>query len=223
MNNYAIRFFSEIHIGSLVMRDPVTALTNILIFLAGFWSWKQIRRSEISSVKSWRWFFLFIGISSLVGVIVHGFSFYTPIKTHFWIWIAMGLIQNLGVSFAQIGTAQQYFPKQSKWITVLVVLQFLSAAAGQILSADYKWVKWHIAAGLLPVMIWHLYRWSKGEKNARWIGIGIAVSGITVLVHSLKISISEKWFNFNDIAHLLIVVSLLVMVNCFTGKTESSS
>lgn len=221
MNNYVIKYFSEIHIGQVVVRDPVTAVTNILIFLAGWWSWKQIRRSKIVSVKSWSLFFLFIGLSSLIGVVVHGFSFYTPLRTHFWIWVVMGLVQNVGVSFAQIATAQRYFPRQSKWIIALVLIQFIVAGLAFIHYEHYKWVKWHIALGLLPVMGWYFYRWSNGDLKAKWIAIGIAISGITVAVHSFKISISEEWFNFNDIAHLLIVASLLVMVKGLAANDES--
>lgn len=221
MNHYTIKFFSEIQLGSVIIRDPVTALTNILIFLAGYWCWRQIRNSEDASVKAWSKFFLFIGTSSLVGVLVHGFSYYFSLQTHFWIWITMSLIQNLAVSFAQTGTALRYFPKQKNWILVLIVLQFMGAAAGQIASADYKWAKWHIALGLLPVMGLYFARWANGEKKSKWIALGIAVSGITVAVHSFKISISKEWFNFNDIAHLLIVASLLIMIKGFAaGRNE---
>lgn len=214
MNHHIIKFFSEIHLGSLVLRDPVTGITNLMIFAAGLLGWKQVK----SSAATWSRFFLFIGLSSLIGVIVHTFSNYTPAPVHFWIWITMGLVQNIGISCAQAGTVLRYSGKYKKLLLALIVLQYLVSAIAVIWSGEYKAVKWHVAAGMLPVMGWYFHRWAKGEKTARWIALGIAVSGITVAVHSFKISLNEAWFNYNDIAHLLIVASLLLMAKGFSGK-----
>lgn len=206
-----IKYFAEIHLGSLVLRDPVTAITNVLIFLAGWWCWKNIRNTDSPAVRYWRFFFLFVGLSSMVGIVVHGFSFYTPERTHFWIWIVMGSVQNLGISFAQLATSRQYFPKQYKWISALVLAQYVLLVAFFIHSEDYKAVKWHVAIGMLPVMGWNVYRWIKKEASAKWITLGVLVSGLTAAVHGFKISISLQWFNFNDIAHVLIVISLFLI------------
>jgi hypothetical protein len=207
-----IKFFTEIHLGGMVVRDPVTALTNVFIFLAGWWCWKQVKNSPATHVKSWSWFFLLVGLASLIGVAVHGFSFYIPERIHFWTWIVMGLVQNLGVSFAQVATAQLYFSKQSRWITILVAGQYLAFAAILISFESYEAVKWHVALGMLPIMGWCMYRWAKGDRAAQWIATGILISGLTAAVHGFKVSISLEWFNYNDIAHLLVVASLLVMV-----------
>lgn len=219
---HTITFFKEVHLGGLVLRDPVTAITNVFIFLAGLWCWRRLRGREEAYVRSWRLFFLFLGIPGLIGVIVHGFSYYTSEQAHLWIWLGMGIIQNLGISFAQIGTVQHYFPKQRTWLIALVLLQFVLLSYFFVHLAMYKAAKWHVAIGLLPVMGWSFYQWAKGNRAARWIALGIAVSGITVAVHSFKISISEQWFNYNDIAHFLIVASLLLMVRAFLPEKNSA-
>jgi hypothetical protein len=206
-----IRFFSEIHLGNLVLRDPVTALTNVLIVLAGLWCWKNSKSENAIPAKRWSLFFLMIGLSSLVGVVVHGFSYYTAERTHFWIWITMGAVQGLGISFAQGATVQQYFTKQRYWLFILIAVQYAVLLFFFILSENYKAVKWHVAIGMLPVMGWNIYRWAKGELSGKWIALGVLVSGLTAAVHGFKISISLEWFNFNDIAHILIVISLFLI------------
>ncbi|HLG04029.1 MAG TPA: hypothetical protein VI731_10575 [Bacteroidia bacterium] len=202
-----IKYFTELHLGSLVLRDPATGLTNILIFLAGWLAYRQLKKTSPSS--AWRWFFIYIGISSLVGVIVHCFSYYTPEPIHFWIWITMGLIQNFGITCAQIGTAQQYFKKYLRPISMIAIIQFTALGLLFIFRGSYEIVKLHTAIGLVPVMIWYLYR-GYFFRPALWIGFGILFASISGIVHSLKLSFSP-WFNYNDIAHVVLVVSLLMM------------
>jgi hypothetical protein len=218
-----IKFFTELHLGGIVLRDPATSLTNILIFLAGWVCFRRLRNTAEDHVRSWRIFFLFLGLAALVGVIVHGFSFYTPEKIHFWIWVAMGLIQNIGISFAQLATPRFYFPAQYKWIRALVALQFIALAILFIALGTYEAVKVHVALGLMPVMVWNFYRASRGEKHAAWISFGILVSASSAIVHTFKLSFSP-WFNYNDIAHVFIVISLLMigkgvrLLNARAGK-----
>lgn len=204
------RYYTEIEVLDVVIRDPVTALTNILILAAALWSWKRVKDAPASHTRSWGIFFLMLGVSSLVGVVVHGFSYYMNERTHFWVWILMGTAQNVGISFAQLATAQHYFPREIRWIRLLILAQLIATTFCFIYFETYEAAKLHVAFGLLPVMGWNIYQFIKRNKPAGWIALGIIISALTAAVHSFKISLGP-WFNFNDIAHLLIVTSILVM------------
>jgi len=65
------------------------------------------------------------------------------------------------------------------------------------------------ALGLIPIMILHFAAKEKKDYY-KWIGYGILLSFITAIVHGLKLSLGD-YFNYNDIAHVFIMISLSVM------------
>jgi hypothetical protein len=65
------------------------------------------------------------------------------------------------------------------------------------------------ALGLIPILILHATAKIK-EVHYKYIAYGIGVSFITAIVHGVKFSLHEH-FNFNDIAHIFIMISLTVM------------
>lgn len=196
----------------IIFRDPVTALTNVLIAVTAWWAFRRFRREDCTEgAYSWRWFFFFTGISSLVAVVVHGFSYYTSEKTHLVIWIVMCLLQGFGITFAQRATILEYFPEKSKkvWLTVPVI-QFVAFAGLLALYQNYNVAKVHIALGLLPLMFWNGYQHFSGNPTGGGIALGIFVASITAFVHTFKISFGD-WFNYNDISHVLLCVSIWLM------------
>ncbi len=207
-----IHYHEEIDIAGVIVRDPVTALTNIGIFATGLVCYLRLRKQKLDFPnKNWIYFFLLLGISSLVGVVVHGFSFYTTDDMHFKIWWAMGAIQGAGVTLAQFGFASNVLSKYKMLVISIVTLQFGAFALGSYLIGTFAIAKWHLALGLLPIMFYYIYVATKGKRAEMLVATGIGISSLTALVHGLKFSISDKWFNYNDISHCLIIASLIVM------------
>jgi hypothetical protein len=64
------------------------------------------------------------------------------------------------------------------------------------------------ALGLIPVMVLHL-RLQRSAAD-KMLAYGIMISFLTVIVHGFKISM-HAYFNHNDLAHILIMVSLWFM------------
>ena len=53
--------------------EPVTALTDFILTVMCFAFYFQLfSRKKETSIQSWRLFFLFMGISTLLGAITHG-------------------------------------------------------------------------------------------------------------------------------------------------------
>jgi hypothetical protein len=203
--------FTEIEIAGIVLRDPVTAATNVLMAAAGFYAWWPVRNSPVNYLRSWARFLFLLSVSSTIGIIVHGFSYYTGEIGLLRIWLAMGLVQCLGVSFAQIATAQHYFKEHLRWIVPLVLVQFIALGSVFLVKQQYSAAKTQLAVGMLPVLFWNMIQWKKGNEAAKWVALSVLVSVLTAAVHGFKISINIHWCNFNDIAHVLVIVSLLLM------------
>lgn len=218
-----LHYTTEIASGGFVIRDPVTAVTNIMMFFAGLLAWRRLIRDDITlrAARIWRWFFAGISIASLIGVIVHGLSFYTPENVHLSIWLTMGLVQSAGVSGAQLATVEQYWPVKLRLLQGFVIAQLVITTIVLISFQSYTIVKYHLALGILPIMGWHLYQFSKNKKSGIWIAGGVLVSGITGAVHGFKISLS-LWFNYNDISHILVIVSVWMMAKGVLLLNEES-
>ena len=107
-----ILYTTEVEIAGVVLRDPVTAITNVMIFALSLFCYLKLNKRDMDYPhKNWNYFFLLIGISSLVGTVVHGFSYYTSPHVHFHIWWLMGIIQSAGFSIAQFGVGSNVFLK----------------------------------------------------------------------------------------------------------------
>lgn len=206
-----IQYSTEIEVGGVIIRDPVTAITNIGIFITGLACYLKLRKQSLTHPnKNWIHFFLFVGISSLVGVIVHGFSYYTVPETHFRIWWAMGVLQGIGISMAQFGWASNVFRKFRMGVAVFCIIQFILFAVFLYIYGTFEVAKIHVGLGLVPILIHYIYVGMKGYKAEILVATGIGISALTAIVHSMKLSLG-MWFNYNDIAHVLIIMSLIVM------------
>lgn len=204
-----IKFYTEIEVAGIILRDPVTAVTNLLIFATAMWCFVRFHKHELPEAeRTWRWFFLFVGISALVAVFVHGFSYYTQQSTHLSIWTAMCILQGLGITFAQLATIQQHFPERSRKFWLLVpVVQFIAFCTILIVFHSYEVTKIHIAAGLVPIMVWNAILHFSAERTGGPIALGIFVATITAFVHTFKIGFGN-WFNHNDISHILLCIGI---------------
>ena len=212
-----IHFIEVSFLGMDHLRDPATVITNILLFATAFGCYRSL--SKIKSFVSeeikggtngWRLFFLFGSIAYLLGVPVHGFSYYIPEKIHFGIWVTMGWFQILAIVFVQLGAARQFFPNQFNWIRPLIYVQFVVACVLVIIIRKFGVVNVDIAIGLLPIAGMNLYLYSKKKINSWLIAGGIIFAGLPAIFVLLKVMLAP-WFSYNDIAHVLLIVSILII------------
>lgn len=209
-----IKYSTEIDVAGVIVRDPVTALTNVLIFATALWWFRHLQKHSGSYVHSrfWGRFALGIGSASLIGVIVHGFSYYTNDYQHLIVWLIMCIVQGIGISMAQVAVFSNVSQRWRQGLLVLTAIQFVFFVVGMLLIQSYEIAKLHVALGLLPIMIAYGLQGLRGERGKTWIAAGILVSALTAVVHTFKLSFS-MWFNYNDIAHMLIVYSIILIGN----------
>jgi hypothetical protein len=206
-----LHYTTEIDLAGIIIRDPVTTVTNLAIFAFGLGCYRRLTREDLEYPnKNWNYFFFLVGIASLIGVAVHGFSKYFPERIHYYLWWAMGIVQGAGMSLAQFGVGSNIFSNRKTLIGISSVVQFVLFAAGLLITGKFGIATIHIALCLIPIMIYYIFHGSKGKKAEMLVAAGIIVSVLTGVVHTFKLSFGQ-WFNHNDISHVLIIISLVLM------------
>jgi hypothetical protein len=194
-------------IGIFKLTEPVTALSDLLLTMLCFSIAVRLKKYKTlsSSIPSWQTFFVIMGISTFTGVLVHGLRNYQTEETHNQFWMGMNVISGVSIYFAQIATVKGIL-SHSKYGPTLRLVATIQVAAYLVCIALFQ-----IAAGMIPVLILNFYDFKKGTPGGAWMGTGIAISFISAVFHTLKLSISERWFNYNDISHVFIATSFIFM------------
>jgi hypothetical protein len=196
--------------GDFAIHEPVTVLTDYIITILAFiYYWKLPSTNEV--VKNWRLFFFFLSLSTFFGGSSHALFAVHEGWKYKSLWLPMQFINGIALYYAQKATLLSVL-KNSKnhniWklsYMIQLVLYYI------VLIMVQKYIVTIIdnALALIPIMILHLTTKEK-ENYYQYIGWGIAVSFITAIVHGLKFSLHD-YFNYNDIAHVFIMISLTVM------------
>jgi hypothetical protein len=188
-----------IAIGDFVIFEPTTVVTDVIISAICFFCFLKLKTHP---KNYWHLFFLFFGLSTFLGAFSHAlFEIHEGIGYKSF-WLSMQLFNGLAVLFAQ----QSTFNK--KW-NKLFLIQLFVFAFSVFVFQKFLIVIINNALSLIPIMIYQ-YRVAKTNKGSLYIANGILISFATALIHGFKISF-HTFFNYNDIAHLFIMLSLYTM------------
>jgi len=210
---------TTIYIGSIAIHEPVTAFTDFIIFIIAFTCYLKLTPAGKPVVKNWSLFFLLLALSTLVGGCSHAFFAVHEGWGYKGFWLPMQFFNGLAVYYAQQATVLSVL-KDSKhyraW-KMSFLIQLVAYYIALIIVQKYVVTIIDNALGLIPIMIVHLTAKVK-EPYYKYIGWGIGVSFITAIVHGVKFSL-HPYFNYNDIAHVFIMISLIVM---YTGVKQKA-
>lgn len=211
---------TTIYIGSLAIHEPMTVFTDYIIAIIGFTCFFKIPSTGNPVVKNWRLFFLFLALSTLIGAHSHAFFAVHEGIGYKSIWLPMQLINGFAIYFAQQATLLSVLKNSKhynawKWSYVIQLVVYYI-----VLLIVQKYVVTIIdnALGLIPIMILHFTAKEKETYYSR-IAYGILISFITAIVHGTKFSL-HAYFNYNDIAHVFIMISMIVM---YTGVRNKAA
>lgn len=202
---------TTIYIGSIAVHEPMTVFTDYIITILSLGFFFRIPTVDNAAVRNWRLFFLFMALSTGIGSNSHAFFAVHEGLAYKSIWLPMQVLNAFAVYFAQQATLQSVLKNAEsrnawKWSYVVQLIIYII-----ILMIVQKFVVTIIdnALGLIPIMVLHFTAKEK-EPYYKYIGYGIVISFITAIVHGFKLSLCA-YFNFNDIAHVFIMISLYVM------------
>lgn len=215
-----------IKIASLVISEPITVLTNILIAALCLLLYFRLLalNNKLRSTTYWQYYFVFMGLSAAIGIIKHGMVYYQSEESNHITWSVMNLVTGLSIFFAQLATIEAFVVnnRYKLILTTTIVMQLLLYFFILSLVDGYGVVKWEITAGLLPIMIINAYNFFKGSNGNGWLAGGILTGAFAAAAHGLKIS-ACRWFNYNDIAHVFIMLSLWMMFYGIAGMDKNKS
>lgn len=211
---------TTISISGVSIHEPMTVLTDLLIAALAIAFYFQLKNKIDAITRNWSYFFLFLGLSTFMGACSHAFFAVHEGCSYKSFWLPMQILNGVAVYFAQQATFSTALERSTnkskwKWSYVIQLVMFI----GTLL-----WIQRYIvtiienAIGLIPVMILH-YQYKR--PFARMIANGIAISFITAFVNMSKLSL-HACFNYNDIAHVFIMISLYVMYKGVRMRTISA-
>jgi hypothetical protein len=188
-------------------------LTNTIIFILSLFYFRKLRSFRTPYLKQMAGFILMLGFSTLVGAVGHtvhlqlGELFFEIVLFFMNAFSLLSMYFCFRASYTYVH-GNKAFSKTlsyliSFWILFVLVL---SASIG-----DFVIIKLHALIIVIYSLTMHylVYRRTHG-KGSMLILTGLLISVLSVIVHSLRLSVDE-WFNYKDIAHVIMIISLVVI------------
>jgi ABC-type enterobactin transport system permease subunit len=205
--------YTYITLFGCIIFEPLVIVTNVIFFTLCFIFFKILYRYPGLFAKQMAVFLILLGTSSLFGALAH--SVHYQLGTVFFdaIFFIMNALSLLAIyyCFKAHYTFHHLGRQPSKMYVWLAFAWVMALLVYSLLESSFKIVKAHAALVLVYSLIVHYlsYRTSN-ENGSRLIIIGILVSFLSILVHSLHFSFHE-WFNYKDEAHIVMIVSLIMI------------
>lgn len=199
----------------LALQEPMALVTNWLIALVCIVYF--FKTEQTNSIRTnWRYFFVFMAISTLIGGIGHLFFHYTGmlLKMMAW-WFSV-----ISVYFAERTVIDIVERKSWKnFFRILLPIKLVAAITISAITQDFVWILISSAAAFVLIMLPNYIDRLKHKKD----GAGYFVTGILVLLLPAFIQVFKfspyLWLNKDDLAHLLMIVAITFF---FLGTKRAS-
>lgn len=199
---------------SLFFCEPTTAITDFM--LAGFCVWCFYRLKKLIGKKDplspWNAFFLAVGVSTFMGGLAHSFSCLKQSIYYTTTWLIMQLFSGLSLFFAQQAAFSNEISnsKIGKSLRTLSILQIIVFSVLVVVFLDFKIVAINSFIGLVLLAYIFFPKTLIDWEYKTLICAGFLSSFLTIYINRTKLSFAH-WFNHNDISHLVIFMSLLLI------------
>ncbi len=195
----------NIYFGSFVINEAMTSFTDILIAITAFICYKYMNSTNNSYLNNWRYFFIGMAISTLFAAFTHAFKDMIGNKNHIYVLTLMHVLSLVPNYFA--GKACMILNNQLAKINIynfiFILFVFLAIFLKQFIFIQIVTALTMIY--ILYVLIKYVQIYNRSNT---YILYGLLVGAVTIIIHASKISL-HAWFNYKDISHLLMIVSVL--------------
>lgn len=206
----------SIELFDLKVMEPVTTLTDLIVAATCFLGVWIIYRNKVKgkTVMYMKWYFFVMGLATLMGGLIghaflYAFSFGWKLTGWYTSMIAITLIER-----SSIEHARKYIkPLYGNILLVVNIIELFTFMTITAVTLDFKYVEIHSVYGLMIVVFsLHLYVYLKTrDKGSKMILYAVGVVALAALVFNLPISL-HKWFNHNDLAHVLMVIGTVILI-----------
>lgn len=200
----------SIEVFGLLILEPITTLTDLLVSVVCFYAFFQLYtgKSKEIHIRLFTWFFFSMGFATAIGGLIgHAFiyAFSFPWKLPGWLFsmLAIALLERASIKFAK-PILNEKLRMFMDWgniaeLSIFIVLTFS--------SLNFFFVEVHSAYGLLvintPIHI-YIYLRTKNEGSKLML-IAISFAMLSALIFMNEVAIC-KWFNHFDISHTLMAI-----------------
>jgi len=194
--------------------EPVTSFTDIgLFFLSLFLGLALIKTiPKKDNHRLWIWFIWGTTLPAIIGAVNHGLYLYVYPYPYIPLWIILYISVIFGFFAGELACLRLYLkPKRIKRWEMIFFLKFCLTALLIIIFKHDMVHKMNIVVSVLFIVLSMSINFKRIGKGGRFIIFGLLITMIGGAFQSQKISIHPLWFNFNDIAHLTIITSLIMI------------
>jgi hypothetical protein len=209
---------------SLSFSEPITFLTDLLITTACIIFIGLIRKKAPSppSIHPWQWFFATLGLASFLGGVGHLLFLYIGPNLLLASWLLSGFAIFI---FERISISLISRQVLRTGLTIFISCKFIAFVIFSLVYRSFTGVKVHAALGLLLIVLAiHTANFIRSRSSGSvWIIIGIFLMALSALIHSLRLALDDKWFNHNDLGHVIVLAGLFAIykgARYFLGSTS---
>ena len=202
----------SISVFNIRVDEPVTTITDILVAVVCFYAWSKIRKHAAldKSIDHFSWFFLLMGIATLIGGII-GHAFLYALSFHWKLpgWLVSMMSINLLERAVIRYSGPLMNPAFSKFFSKFNVLELLIFAGLAFGTLNFQFVEVHSAYGIMIIVFgFSLFNFAKGNRSLVVMNLvgGVMTALIAAFFFSMRISINE-WFNYVDISHVFMALT----------------
>ncbi len=198
----------------ITILEPFTVLTNLLIATVCFYAYFGLRGKKLNVTFIHRfigYFFLLIGFATIIGgVLGHAFIYATGLYGKIPGWYT----SMAGVALFERAAIAHARPLMNRnagiFFSVFNYIEIFTFMALSLGTLNFLFVELHAIYGLFVVVFClELFVYSKTKDPAlKNIFIATALGVLAILCHAFKLSIN-RWFNYNDVSHLVMAVCIL--------------
>lgn len=202
---------TSIDLFGLLIQEPVTALTDLLVTGVCLYAFLKLKTSN-ASVRLLRYYFLTMAIATAYGGIVgHAFMHYLEFgwKVPGWLMsmISVALLERSAITHAKPLLTE----KQGNFFTWLNSIELVVLTIIVLVTLNFKFVEAHAAYGLLVIVFSfeaYIFKMNRAESSVLFL-VATGIAALAATVHLSQFSI-HTWFNHLDLSHVLMAGSAFV-------------
>lgn len=199
-----------IEIGSVTIRAPVTAGTNLLLGVQCGLYGRALRLADDGPTQAWGAFFFAMSTATLAGVVKHGARHLLVPDVLTAVLAVCNMAGGSAVYFAQRAEEERRSRRAGDLRRHLPAAQLaVFTAANVLLGPEILIVIVHTAVGLIPVIGAEGAR-ARTAPGAGRIAVGLSASLLSGLPYVLGLSLGP-WFNHIDLTHVLMGVGFALL------------
>lgn len=215
--------YTYISLFGLLIFEPMVIVTNVLMFLVSVYCSRQLMRYRHGYPRQMACFIIILGISGCFGALAHAVHYQLGTVFFDAVFFTSNMLNLISIYFFFRGSYTYYnlirHKSSSKvlisavvgWIFVLLVFTWI--------YNQFLLIKIHAGIVLVYAIAVHSMAYRKGDRGSGTVVLGIAISFLSIVVHSLKFSF-DAWFNYKDISHVIMIVSMILIYRGIKKNAE---